>query len=303
MNIRPATQDDLPFLRKMLYEAARWNPDWPREPIEEVLAEPDAPALPPGLGPARRRRRGRRDRRASRSAPPGTGCSPTTSPATASSTRRPRSCRSPSSRCTGARASARRSCARAWSRRARKGSRRLSLSVAVHNRSRMMYQRAGFEKVAESGRRVTGRWWPTSRSDAARPSPGRFPRSLRSLSPDGRRTRRVSAASAASLRRYDPPDRADRPGRCAARIETGTKYCSRVCHWAPRALPARARPRHQGRTPKSVKRREAPEVHPGDAGGQADEGPDQGDEAAEEYDGLAPAFEPRVGPVHLVGAQ
>ena len=27
----------------------------------------------------------------------------------------------------------------------------LSLSVAVHNRSRMMYQKAGFEKVAESG--------------------------------------------------------------------------------------------------------------------------------------------------------
>ena len=27
----------------------------------------------------------------------------------------------------------------------------LSLSVAVHNRSRMMYQRAGFEKVAEQG--------------------------------------------------------------------------------------------------------------------------------------------------------
>ena len=24
----------------MLYEAARWNPDWPREPMEEVLAEP-----------------------------------------------------------------------------------------------------------------------------------------------------------------------------------------------------------------------------------------------------------------------
>jgi len=27
----------------------------------------------------------------------------------------------------------------------------LSLSVAVHNRSRMMYQRAGFEKVGEEG--------------------------------------------------------------------------------------------------------------------------------------------------------
>jgi ribosomal protein S18 acetylase RimI-like enzyme len=27
----------------------------------------------------------------------------------------------------------------------------LSLSVAVHNRSRMLYQRAGFEKVGEHG--------------------------------------------------------------------------------------------------------------------------------------------------------
>ena len=48
---------------------------------------------------------------------------------------------------------------------------------------------------------------------------------------------------------------------------------------------------------------EAPEVHPGDAGGQADEGADQGDEAAQEYDGLPSAFEPRVGPVHLMGPQ
>src|SRR3990172_6572463 len=39
MNIRPATKDDLRFLKSMLYEAARWNPDWPREPIEEVLGE------------------------------------------------------------------------------------------------------------------------------------------------------------------------------------------------------------------------------------------------------------------------
>ena len=31
--------DDVEFLKKMLYEAARWNPDWPREPIEEVLAD------------------------------------------------------------------------------------------------------------------------------------------------------------------------------------------------------------------------------------------------------------------------
>src|SRR5213594_2370401 len=40
MNIRPATTGDIDFLRRMLYEAARWNPDWPAVPIEEVLAEP-----------------------------------------------------------------------------------------------------------------------------------------------------------------------------------------------------------------------------------------------------------------------
>ena len=40
MNIRPANKDDDDFLKTMLYEAARWNPDWPREPMEEVLDEP-----------------------------------------------------------------------------------------------------------------------------------------------------------------------------------------------------------------------------------------------------------------------
>ncbi len=40
MNIRPATKDDVEFLKTMQYEAARWNPDWPREPMEEVLDEP-----------------------------------------------------------------------------------------------------------------------------------------------------------------------------------------------------------------------------------------------------------------------
>ena len=29
MNIRPANKDDDDFLKTMLYEAARWNPDWP----------------------------------------------------------------------------------------------------------------------------------------------------------------------------------------------------------------------------------------------------------------------------------
>jgi ribosomal protein S18 acetylase RimI-like enzyme len=40
MIIRPATGADAAFLGAMLYEAARWDPDGPREPIEEVLADP-----------------------------------------------------------------------------------------------------------------------------------------------------------------------------------------------------------------------------------------------------------------------
>ena len=40
MNIRPATPEDAEFLKTMLFEAARWNPDWPRESMEEVLEEP-----------------------------------------------------------------------------------------------------------------------------------------------------------------------------------------------------------------------------------------------------------------------
>ena len=51
MNIRPVTKDDVEFLKTMLYEAARWNPDWPREPIEEVLAyAPEAAWLRPATG-------------------------------------------------------------------------------------------------------------------------------------------------------------------------------------------------------------------------------------------------------------
>lgn len=40
MNIRPAGPDDVGFLKKMLYEAAAWNSDWPRERTIEALADP-----------------------------------------------------------------------------------------------------------------------------------------------------------------------------------------------------------------------------------------------------------------------
>jgi hypothetical protein len=40
VNIRPAGPDDVGFLKKMLYEAAAWNSDWPRERTIEALADP-----------------------------------------------------------------------------------------------------------------------------------------------------------------------------------------------------------------------------------------------------------------------
>jgi ribosomal protein S18 acetylase RimI-like enzyme len=40
VNIRPATHEDDGFLREMLYEAAAWNPDWPRERTIATLADP-----------------------------------------------------------------------------------------------------------------------------------------------------------------------------------------------------------------------------------------------------------------------
>jgi ribosomal protein S18 acetylase RimI-like enzyme len=40
MNTRPAGPNDIEFLRKMMYEAAAWNPDWPRERTLEALSHP-----------------------------------------------------------------------------------------------------------------------------------------------------------------------------------------------------------------------------------------------------------------------
>jgi ribosomal protein S18 acetylase RimI-like enzyme len=40
VNTRPAGPDDEQFLKEMLYEAAAWNPDWPREQTIAALAHP-----------------------------------------------------------------------------------------------------------------------------------------------------------------------------------------------------------------------------------------------------------------------
>lgn len=148
MNIRPATPGDLPFLKKMLYEAARWNPDWPREPIEEVLADPVlvryhaewgrdgdggvVAELDDGPVGAAWYRRFAEDA-------PGYGFVNETIPELSIAV-------VPLHRRKGIGEALLRSC---LVQAREEGCRSLSLSVAPHNRSRMLYQRTGFEKVGE----------------------------------------------------------------------------------------------------------------------------------------------------------
>jgi ribosomal protein S18 acetylase RimI-like enzyme len=150
MNIRPAVKDDLQFLKKMLYEAARWNPDWPREPIEEVLADPMLVRYHdswgrPGDGGVVAEIEGQPVGAAwyRQFSPDGPGYGyvdekvPELSIAVV-----------PLHRRKGIGEALLRAC---MVQAREEGFQALSLSVAAHNRSRMMYQRAGFEKVDERG--------------------------------------------------------------------------------------------------------------------------------------------------------
>ena len=150
MNIRPATRDDAAFLKTMLYEAARWNPDWPFEPMETVLAEPvlvryheewgragdggavaELDGVPVGAAWYRQ----------FTPDAPGYGFVDEKTPELSIAVQ-------PLHRRKGIGEAL----IRAAKVQAREeGFQSLSLSVAVHNRSRMMYQRSGFEKVAEDG--------------------------------------------------------------------------------------------------------------------------------------------------------
>jgi ribosomal protein S18 acetylase RimI-like enzyme len=148
VNIRPATQDDVEFLKQMLYEAARWNPDWPTEPIESVLEDPmlhrfydawgrrgDAGVIAEldgvPVGAAWYRLFTREE--------PGYGFVDEKIPELGLAVQ-------PMHRRKGIGGTL----LRALMVQAREeGFQSLSLSVAVHNRSRMMYQRVGFEKVSE----------------------------------------------------------------------------------------------------------------------------------------------------------
>ncbi len=150
MNIRPATKDDDAFLYKMLYEAARWNPDWPREPIDEVLDDPMLRRYYEGWG-----RQGDGGMvaeldgepigaawyRLFTKEAPGYGFVDERTPEVSIAV-------GPLHRRKGIGGTLLRA---AMVEAREEGFQALSLSVAVHNRSRMMYQRVGFEKVGEQG--------------------------------------------------------------------------------------------------------------------------------------------------------
>ena len=150
MNIRPATADDVEFLKTMMYEAARWNPDWPREPIEEVLAEPMLRRYHEGWGrpgdggvivELDQEPVGAAWYRQFTGEEPGYGFVDEKVPEVSIAV-------APLHRRKGIGHTLLRAC---MVQAREEGYQALSLSVAVHNRSRMMYQRAGFEKVGEDG--------------------------------------------------------------------------------------------------------------------------------------------------------
>jgi ribosomal protein S18 acetylase RimI-like enzyme len=150
MNIRPVTTGDEDFLKTMLYEAARWNPDWPREPMEEVLDEPILRRYHEDwgregdsgvIGEIDEQRVGAVWYRLYTEAEPGYGFVDEKTPELSVAV-------VPLHRRKGIGGTLLRA---AMVQAREEGYQTLSLSVAVHNRSRMMYQRVGFEKVGEQG--------------------------------------------------------------------------------------------------------------------------------------------------------
>jgi ribosomal protein S18 acetylase RimI-like enzyme len=150
VNIRPAVEADAEFLKTMLYEAARWNPDWPTESMESVLAEPMLVRYHEGWGrPGDGGVVAELDGvsvgacwyRVFTAEAPGYGFVDEKTPELGLAVQ-------PLHRRKGIGEALLRSC---MVQAREEGYGALSLSVAVHNRSRMLYQRAGFEKVAEVG--------------------------------------------------------------------------------------------------------------------------------------------------------
>jgi len=150
MHIRPVTRDDVQFLKKMMYEAARWNPDWPREPIEEVLGDATLRRYHEGwgrsgdsgvIGEVDGEPIGAAWYRMFTADEPGYGFVDEKTPELSIAV-------VPLHRRKGVGGTLLRA---AMVQAREEGYQTLSLSVAVHNRSRMLYQRAGFEKVGEHG--------------------------------------------------------------------------------------------------------------------------------------------------------
>jgi ribosomal protein S18 acetylase RimI-like enzyme len=148
VNIRPAGPEDVEFLKEMLYEAAAWNPDWPREQVIHTLASPMVERYHRGWG-----RRGDAGviaelegvpvgaawYRLFTAEEPGYGFVDERTPELGIAV-------VPLHRRKGIGETL----LRALLVQAREeGFHALSLSVAVHNRSRMMYERVGFAKVRE----------------------------------------------------------------------------------------------------------------------------------------------------------
>ncbi len=151
MEIRNATAEDEPFLQKMMKEAVAWNPDWPHDQILDALSDPvfkryhDCWACRPGdagvIAEDAGEPMGAAWYRLFTADAPGYGFVDEQTPelgiAVARLHRR---------KGVGA------ALLRALIELARAdGMPALSLSVAPHNRSRMLYQQEGFEKVGENG--------------------------------------------------------------------------------------------------------------------------------------------------------
>jgi ribosomal protein S18 acetylase RimI-like enzyme len=148
VNIRPATTDDAGFLKKMLYEAAAWNPDWPREQVIEALSDPMLDRYHRGWGRSSDAGAiaeidgepvGAAWYRLFTADEPGHGFVDAETPELGIAVE-------PLYRRKGIGETLLRAL---MSEARQRGVAALSLSVAVHNRSRMLYERAGFVKVRE----------------------------------------------------------------------------------------------------------------------------------------------------------
>jgi ribosomal protein S18 acetylase RimI-like enzyme len=155
VNIRPATPGDVGFLRTMLYEAAAWNPDWPRERMIAALADPmleryhrdwGRPGDSGVIAELDGEPVGAAWYRLFTEDEPGYGFVDEKTPELGIAV-------APLHRRKGIGETL----LRALMVEARQdGFQALSLSVAVHNRSRMMYERVGFTRVGED---LDGETW------------------------------------------------------------------------------------------------------------------------------------------------